>query len=83
LYTAVSPGETIGSWVTDDDGALQLAGVVEPAKVIGDRRRAMAWRARIAWLRGALDEAESLARAALEAGAFRREWWRLIPAAVC
>jgi DNA-binding CsgD family transcriptional regulator len=43
---------------------------------------AMAWRARIALLRGDLEEAEGLARAALEAGELLREWWRLIPAAV-
>ena len=43
---------------------------------------AMAWRARIALLRGELEEAEALARAALEAGEVLREWWRLIPAAV-
>jgi DNA-binding CsgD family transcriptional regulator len=43
---------------------------------------AMAWWARIALLRGDLEEAEGLARAALEAGELLREWWRLIPAAV-
>jgi hypothetical protein len=43
---------------------------------------AMAWRERIAWLRGDLEEAEGLARAALAAGEVLREWWRLIPAAV-
>ena len=39
-------------------------------------------RARIAWLRGKLDEAEGLARSALEAGESVREWWRLSPVLV-
>ncbi len=49
---------------------------------LSDYHMAMAWRARIALLRGDLEEAEGLARAALEAGEVVREWWRLIPAAV-
>ena len=36
-------------------------------------------RARIAWLRGKLEDAEGLARSALEAAEGAREWWRLSP----
>jgi DNA-binding CsgD family transcriptional regulator/tetratricopeptide (TPR) repeat protein len=43
---------------------------------------AMTWRARIARLHGDLEEAESLAHAALEAGESMRDWWRLAPASV-
>lgn len=39
-------------------------------------------RARIAWLRGKLEEAEGLARSALEAGESVREWWRFSPVLV-
>ena len=49
---------------------------------LSDYHMAMTWRARIAWLGGDLEEAEGLARAALEAGEVLRERWRLIPAAV-
>ena len=68
------------------DAAARLAlRAVERARergALGDYHMAMAWRARIALLRGDLEQAEGLARAALEAGELLREWWPLIPAAV-
>ena len=68
------------------DPAERLAlGAVERARergALSGYHMAMTWRARIAHLRGELEEADTVARAALEAGEVSREWWRLIPAAV-
>jgi tetratricopeptide (TPR) repeat protein len=68
------------------DAAQRLAlRALERARERGalrDYLMAMTWRARIALLRGDLEEAEGLARAALEAGAVIDGWWRLSPASV-
>ena len=73
--------------VTDRyDSAQRLAlHAIESARergALSTYHMAMAWQARIAHLRGELEEAESVARAALEAAEVVREWWRLVPAAV-
>lgn len=65
------------------EGLAQLA--VERARERGALRDyvfAMAWRARIALLKGQLTTAEELADAALQAGDAAGEWWRLVPASV-
>jgi DNA-binding CsgD family transcriptional regulator/tetratricopeptide (TPR) repeat protein len=68
------------------DAAERLAlGAAERAReraALNDYHMALTWQARIALLRGDLAEAEGIARAALEAGAVLRDWWRLTPAAV-